>query len=593
MSLIAPAALLWLLPLAGIIIALYLLKMRRKDVRVPATFLWPALTYEIRANALFQKLKFSWLMVLQLLALTAIVFALARPQIRQRGLGGAVTVLVIDSSASMSATDVKPSRFGEAVRQARDLISRAQSTDKIAIIEAGPTPKVVAVLSGEASRLRRALDSIEPTDAESDVGEALRLAASLAANQPSARIILLSDGVFPEVVNFSPGKAEVVFPKIGSSGQNAAVSALALAETNRDRELYYSVRNYGNEPAPVNIKLFADGKLIDSKGLELKPNQTLGETLAAPAGARIFEAKLDGDDPLDADDYAVALADAGSSVRVLLVTPGNLFLERALSLEPRIILDKAAAVPDSGSWDVVILDGIAAERVPARAAIRFGASGRSKSLRKPVFPDSGNPHPLLRGVDLSGVYVDLAESGALPADAEVISEFIGGTPAIAVRKSRALNEVIVGFRPLDSDFPLQVGFPIFLANALELLVPPTSRGTANVVQTGRTLSIPVETDGKVQLSGPGGNIDLTPTNGSVLIRDLRKAGKYTIAGRTLYATLRSDQESAIAPQSRVVIGGAPLAATDSVSRFADLWRWVALLGLMVLAGEWWLFARRS
>ena len=60
------AALFWLLPLGGIVILLYLLKMRRRDVRVPATFLWPARVEEIRANALFQKLKPSWLLFLQL-----------------------------------------------------------------------------------------------------------------------------------------------------------------------------------------------------------------------------------------------------------------------------------------------------------------------------------------------------------------------------------------------------------------------------------------------------------------------------------------------------------------------------------------------
>lgn len=593
MSLIAPGALLWLLPLAGAIIALYLLKMRRRDVRVPATFLWPAMTYEIRANSLFQKLKFSWLLVLQLLALAAIVFALARPQMRQQGLGGAVTVLVIDTSASMSATDVKPSRFGEAIRQAESLIARAQSTDRVAIIEAGPTPRVVAALSAETSRLRRALGEVQPTDADSDVGEALRLAASLAANQPAARIVLLSDGVFGEVANFSPGKAEVVFPRIGTSGDNVAISAFAMADTSKGRELYYGVRNFGRQPIAVRLQLFADGKLFDSKGIDLKPEQTVGETVRAPVGAKLLEAKLESDDALRADDSAVTLADPGASVRVLLVTRGNLFLERALSLEPRVVLDKSSTVPESGDWDVVVLDGIAADTVPSRSVIRFGASGRALTLRKPSIPDSGSQHPLLRGVELADVYVDVAETGPAPDDGEVVASFKGGTPAIYVRRTRAAREIVVGFRPLDSDFPLQVGFPIFLANALEFLVPPSSRGTAMVVQAGRTIALPVRSDEPVTLKGPNGSVNLTPVNGSVLLRDLRQVGTYEVAGRTLHVILRSDQESAIAPQDRVVIGGHAIASTGSLSRFADLWRWIAIFGLLVLAGEWWLFARRS
>src|SRR5437870_453460 len=114
MSFVHPEMLLWLIPPAAAIIVLYLLRMRRKDMRVPATFLWPSMTYEIRANSFFQKLRFNWLMVLQLLALTAIVVAAARPQMRERSLSGSATVIIIDASASMNATDVKPSRFSEA-----------------------------------------------------------------------------------------------------------------------------------------------------------------------------------------------------------------------------------------------------------------------------------------------------------------------------------------------------------------------------------------------------------------------------------------------------------------------------------------------
>src|SRR3954470_14408010 len=115
----------WLLPLAGIIILLYLLRMRRRDIRVPASFLWPERTDEVRANALIQKLRFSWLLVLQLLALTLVVFAVAKPQTKQHGLAGEVTVLVVDASASMGATDVKPSRFEEAKRLAVGAIKGA------------------------------------------------------------------------------------------------------------------------------------------------------------------------------------------------------------------------------------------------------------------------------------------------------------------------------------------------------------------------------------------------------------------------------------------------------------------------------------
>lgn len=240
-----PAALLLFLPLAGIIVALYLLRMRRRELRVPATFLWPAQTEEVRANALFQKLKPSWLLFLQLLALALVVFCLARPQTRQRGLAGEVTVFVIDSSASMGATDVQPSRFAEAKRLAREAISSARPGDRTALVEAGPVPRVVFPLGNDPARQIAALNEVQGTDAEAEVGEAMRLAAAVVSGLDGARIVLLSDGVFPKIENFSQGKAAVVYKAIGKSGDNLAIEALGVTETPKGRLEAANARTVG------------------------------------------------------------------------------------------------------------------------------------------------------------------------------------------------------------------------------------------------------------------------------------------------------------------------------------------------------------
>ena len=77
MTLQAPLLLWWFAPVAAFIVLLYLLKIRRKTVKVPAVFLFPPVTTDVRANALWQKLRFHWLMVLQLLVALLLVTALA------------------------------------------------------------------------------------------------------------------------------------------------------------------------------------------------------------------------------------------------------------------------------------------------------------------------------------------------------------------------------------------------------------------------------------------------------------------------------------------------------------------------------------
>ena len=62
-----------------IIVAMYLLKLRREDRRVSSTFLWQRIVRDVEANAPWQKLRRNLLLLLQLLLLLLLALALARP----------------------------------------------------------------------------------------------------------------------------------------------------------------------------------------------------------------------------------------------------------------------------------------------------------------------------------------------------------------------------------------------------------------------------------------------------------------------------------------------------------------------------------
>ena len=62
-----------------IVVIFYLLKVRRHDEEVSSTFLWNDLIRDLAAHEPLQRLKWSLLLLLQLLALALITFAVARP----------------------------------------------------------------------------------------------------------------------------------------------------------------------------------------------------------------------------------------------------------------------------------------------------------------------------------------------------------------------------------------------------------------------------------------------------------------------------------------------------------------------------------
>ena len=71
-----------------------------------------------QANAPWQRLRPNVLLFLQLLFLLLVVFALVRPYVWTDAASGDHLIVVLDTSASMQATDVAPNRLAEAAREA-------------------------------------------------------------------------------------------------------------------------------------------------------------------------------------------------------------------------------------------------------------------------------------------------------------------------------------------------------------------------------------------------------------------------------------------------------------------------------------------
>src|SRR5689334_6458102 len=87
--------------IAAPIIVLYMLRLRRREVKVSSTMLWQRLMQDREANAPWQRLRRNLLLLLQLLILAALVFALARPFIPVPTVASGSVAVLIDASASM------------------------------------------------------------------------------------------------------------------------------------------------------------------------------------------------------------------------------------------------------------------------------------------------------------------------------------------------------------------------------------------------------------------------------------------------------------------------------------------------------------
>jgi len=603
-------ALLWFLPVAGFIILLYLLKVRRREVRVPAKFLFPAITTDVRANALFQRLRPNLLLFLQLLAALLLLTALARPMIQAKGLPGQ-SVIVVDASASMQATDVAPSRLDAAKNRLRRFVQELNPGEQLAIIEAGAQVRVLASLTSDKQKLLNAIRQIQPTDTAGNMDEALRLAAALVGKSNESRIVLLSDGAFPPVSDFSAGNAKLVFESLGTGGDNLAITAMDVQERTGGLEWFVGVRNFGRQPKKAILEFYAGDKLIDARPITVGTGQTIGQTLTARQLPEPLEARLKMDDALPSDNRAFRVGVAQKPIRVLLVGEGNFFLERALALEPNVKVDKAPSAPESergervggGNYDLIIFDRVAPVPVKARAVMVLRAQGGpiaalGQPVRMPRIVLWEREHPLMRYLELGSLLIDSAPRLTPASWAKTLAES-QQTPLIVAGEHQGRRWVGVGWNLLESDFPLQPAFPIFIANLMRWAVGEQGSATDLTVRTGVPFSLAVDpAETELTVRSPDGNARAYPVNdGTVVIPSVERVGVYTIQGRKteirVAANLMHADESNIQPRTSIQLGSQTVAAQNTLTTLRDLWKPVALALLALLMVEWWVFVRRS
>jgi Ca-activated chloride channel homolog len=166
---------------------------------------------------------------------------------------------------------------------------------------------------------------------------------------------------------------------------------------------------------------------------------------------------------------------------------------------------------------------------------------------------------------------------------------------IVIADDGETKKVAVSFNTMESDFPLQVGFPIFIANILDFVAKESGAGEI-VTKSGSTFAFRSQKD--VSVSGPNGyKQSVTAKNGQAIWRNISFAGKYTASidgkNKDVFANLRSDTESNIATKPDLVLGSGKVKAIQSPFRLQDYWRIFVMLCLAFLAFEWWVYSRKS
>ena len=604
------------LALAGLavpIIILYMLRLRRREVQVSSTFLWRLVVRDREANAPWQRLKRNLLLFLQLLILAGLTVALARPWVSSATVAQGNLVVLLDASASMQATDVAPSRFAAAQAVVRDLIAGLSEQDRVTLIAVGPQPAVLASQSGDKSALEAALAAAHPYAAGADWQSAFALAIAQARSTQSPTTVIVSDGGLPAGLPLLPGA--VRFVRIGAGADNLAITALAARPASGGTELYIGISNSGDADADtvLDVALGAAGEepaLFDARNLRVPARSQAGLVLLLPASAQVVRAHVSNGGALALDDQAWAAVQQSGGGRVLLLTQGNTFLEKALALMPGVTTyrgDPGQPLPAT-PYDVTVVDALVppGDALPAGNLLLIAPPDATPGLEiSGAFSDTrvnqvAADHSIMQYVDTANLHIRQAQRIRLPEWATPLIEAEGG-PLLFAGTLDNRRIAVLTFDLHDSDLPLQVAFPILLSNLLQWYAPAQIATQASVAP-GEPLALQAPAGAaEVEIGRPDGSTWRgSPSETGLTFADTEQLGLYTIRANTPSGEVRqafavnlfSPAEADIRPHESVAIGGAPVAAAPAEAQGRrEIWQWLAGAGVAVLVLEWWVYHR--
>jgi Ca-activated chloride channel homolog len=542
MPLTTPLALLGLLFVPAVI-AMYLLKLRREETVVPSTLLWQRLVADLEANAPWQRLRRSLLLLLQLLLVVILVLLAARPFVeRPAGLARDI-VLVIDTSASMAATDVGPSRQAAARDAALTALKDLPSGGKVSVIEAGRTARIVASGTSDLGRVRQAIDGIHSTAEPGDLADALELASQLAAQAGDGEVLVVTDTALASIPTTAVD-ARVRVIKVGDTERghrNQAIVALAVrtSPSSLAKSVFISVANLDVAAAERRIELWGDGNLLEARDVSIDAQQradviidNVGDS-AHPVGVvevRLVARQAPADpatppDQLAADDRAWAIVPPDRPRNILLVGAGDPYLETALSYLPNSALfgvspdryPQDAQRTDGTDWDLIIFEATVPATLPSVPVLAIapptsGPLGSvSGKLTNPGIGTISPDEPILRYVDLSTTHIAEAAKLELPAWARTVIPGPKGSPLLYTGVRAGVPSAVLAFEPRRSDLPLQVAFPILIANLAGELMGGSAAPT-EAVKPGDPVSLPLPAGATgLRVERPDGSIvELAP-----------------------------------------------------------------------------------
>ena len=564
--------------------------------------------------------------------------------------------------------------------------------DEIALVTASTQPQVVVGFTSRQRTLKAALNAVTSTDGPSHVEEAIALGQRLLGERNDGKqseVFVLTDGCFSGIERFlknreprqdksddaqsaSPSAVKTEPALESSNKTNAAVSIHVIGERSSNvgitqfqvrrslidplgYEILAEVTNSSDQPVecrfevdfrssareavePIDVvplKLDANGKWshvfekTSAEGGHLlahlnfqSATTSIGKTQKLPAVDRPHQ------DALEADNTAWAVLPRREIQPVILVTSGNLFLQKVFEVNPLVKLTVVEQPPETiPAGTVIVYHRTAPAKLPNGSVFVIDPANSSdlysvgEPLETAIVTKQDKDSPLMSHVRLDNVVMPEARklASTQPELTQVLAAAVSTDP-LFFAVNRAEGKVLVMTVNLDKgDLPLRTAFPIFVGNALHWFAGSKSdlreslaTGSVTTVTTGDFAS-PVRGNQLVLTSPSGLRKSLPMIVDKTTFGPLDQCGIWKVEDEQstsisnpadnqnrslpgplmeIACNLSHSSESDIRPPNELLSEKTMPSPMMSGFGSRPVWFWLSLLGLVLTSIEWCLYQRR-
>lgn len=508
MRLFSPWAL-WFLSFMPLVVLMHILKQKFEELQFGSIYLWQQVLKDIEVNTPWQKLKKNLLLILQLLTVFLLVFALSDPYINTPGGMYSNLVIVIDNTGSMNAKHERESRLEKAKQLAEELINNAGTKTNITLLTAERSPKVEIGKTTDKGEAVRKIRGIKPGNSSGNINDSVSLVKAMVKQYEGNeryKAVFYTDSpvdtgdLNAEVVSLASEITNVSLDYISYSMDNGKLSALVRA-TNRS-----------GEALEREISLYGNGKILDIKNVELQAGETVAVYFEeTPADIHYIWAEITEKDDLEEDNQIYGVVRFTKPGKVLLITRGNVFIEKALSNVKGLELYKTN--PDEHTeegYDLYIFDSTGPFEIPKSGSVLIINPAKGNGIVEVGEEIEGGhanvlTHTVTKYMENSYFAVSKLKSMEAPFWADILINVNGNAAALS-GEYKGRKTAVIGFDLHNSDFVLTADYPVFLYNlASYLLDTDTAERTSYVCGDTIYLNNHPETR-KVTVRDPGGEV---------------------------------------------------------------------------------------